>query len=215
MQKPAPIAPQQPQQPQQPQAQLLVPTSAVPQTASEVRATRIKIDALREQLQDFAERRNSVAGQLLRADLDARPGYQGRLANLDANINELQNQITQATLALSNAPAQALVGASSEQAFPFSRGIPPEATRIVSILASVMVFAIVVGLVRTIISRPWRRERAIADPDTSNQLRQLQQSVDTIAIEVERISEGQRFMTKTLAARDAYVPASQIGPNSS
>src|SRR5438477_3566614 len=92
----APQAPLPPQ-PQLAQAQVVVPLSAVPQTAAEVRATRIKIEELRTTLQDFAERRNSVASQLRNTDIDARPGYQARLQNLDVNINELQNQITQAT----------------------------------------------------------------------------------------------------------------------
>src|SRR5687767_9491439 len=104
MQQPSAVAPQP--QPQQP-AQFVVPVSAVPQTGAEVRATRIKIEQLRTTLQDFAGRRNSVASRLRDADVEARQGYQDRLANLDANINQLQNLITQATLALSNAPAQA------------------------------------------------------------------------------------------------------------
>lgn len=33
-------------------------------------------------------------------------------------------------------------------------------------------------------------------------LEQLQQSVDSVAVEVERISEGQRFTTKLLAGRE-------------
>jgi hypothetical protein len=36
-----------------------------------------------------------------------------------------------------------------------------------------------------------------------NRLEQLQQSVDSIAIEVERIAEAQRFSAKLLAGRDA------------
>jgi len=35
-----------------------------------------------------------------------------------------------------------------------------------------------------------------------NRLRHLEQAVDAIAIEIERISEGQRFTTKLLAERD-------------
>ncbi|HMC54125.1 MAG TPA: hypothetical protein VKH19_03050 [Gemmatimonadaceae bacterium] len=210
---PAPARPPQTQQIQQiqqiqqtPQPTLFtVPASAVPQTASEVNAVRMKIDDLRESLQDFAERRNSVASQLRRADMDARPGYQGRLANLDANINEMQNQITQATLALANAPASAFVGASSTRsgpAFPnFSRG-PEVIIPIAGIIGGVAITLSLIGLVRAIFVRRASTARAIPDPEMNNQMRQLQQSVDTIALEVERISESQRFMTKVFASRD-------------
>ena len=37
--------------------------------------------------------------------------------------------------------------------------------------------------------------------DMRQRLEQLQQSVDSVAVEVERISEGQRFTTKLLAGR--------------
>ncbi|HEU6451257.1 MAG TPA: hypothetical protein VFT57_07535 [Gemmatimonadaceae bacterium] len=37
--------------------------------------------------------------------------------------------------------------------------------------------------------------------DVRQRLEQLQQSMDSVAVEVERISEGQRFTTKLLAER--------------
>ena len=41
----------------------------------------------------------------------------------------------------------------------------------------------------------------VSAPDVTPQLRQLQESVDALAIEMERISEGQRFASKLLAER--------------
>jgi hypothetical protein len=40
------------------------------------------------------------------------------------------------------------------------------------------------------------------DSELSDRLRRLEGGVDTIALEVERISEGQRFVTKLLAERE-------------
>lgn len=40
-------------------------------------------------------------------------------------------------------------------------------------------------------------------PDLSAQIQRLEQAVDSIAIEVERISEGQRFTTRLLAERQS------------
>jgi hypothetical protein len=60
--------------------------------------------------------------------------------------------------------------------------------------------AIVVGLVRGLARRP-------APRTVSNELQfeqrfdQLQQSIDAIAVEVERIAEAQRFSAKLLAER--------------
>jgi hypothetical protein len=40
-------------------------------------------------------------------------------------------------------------------------------------------------------------------PDVSARLERMEQALDSIAIEVERISEGQRFTTKLLAERNS------------
>jgi hypothetical protein len=45
--------------------------------------------------------------------------------------------------------------------------------------------------------------KGVSAPDVTPHLRQLQESVDAMAIELERISEGQRFTTKLLAERSA------------
>lgn len=46
---------------------------------------------------------------------------------------------------------------------------------------------------------PSRRE---IPPDVTARLERMEQALDSIAIEVERISEGQRFTTKLLAERN-------------
>jgi hypothetical protein len=58
--------------------------------------------------------------------------------------------------------------------------------------------AITVGLVRGVKPKP-RRE--LPSPLYEQRLDQLQQSVDAIAVEVERIAEAQRFSAKLLSER--------------
>lgn len=53
---------------------------------------------------------------------------------------------------------------------------------------------------------PWRRARpthvAIESPlDVSDSMTRIQQSVDAIAVEVERIGEGQRFISRVLTEK--------------
>jgi hypothetical protein len=43
-------------------------------------------------------------------------------------------------------------------------------------------------------------------PDTGARLQRMEQAIDAIAVEVERIAEGQRFTTKLLAERRAEAP---------
>ena len=69
---------------------------------------------------------------------------------------------------------------------------------VIIVLLTGTLSAITVGLVRGL--SPKRKPLEINDAQNL-QLQQLQQSVDAIAIEVERIAEAQRFSAKLLAER--------------
>ncbi len=89
------------------------------------------------------------------------------------------------------------------QGTPFhdNNTIPPQVEPI-SIAFFAMIAVIVVGLpLMRAIARRIDRGTPVAAPisrEVRDQLQQISQSVDAIAIEVERISEGQRFTTKVL-----------------
>jgi len=93
---------------------------------------------------------------------------------------------------------------------PFGRDVPPEVVDI-SIAFFVTIAAIIIGLplARAFARRMDRRSAAPQIPtDVASQLAQLNQSVDAIALEVERISEGQRFATRILSEqRETRLPS--------
>ena len=88
---------------------------------------------------------------------------------------------------------------------PFPPGGPqiPEGAVVISVAFFVMCAVIAIGLpiVRAITRRMDRRNAAVpsADADTRDRLERIEQAVDAIAVEVERISEGQRFTTKIIS----------------
>jgi hypothetical protein len=94
--------------------------------------------------------------------------------------------------------------------------IPPQVEPI-SIAFFAMIAIIVVGLpLMRAIARRIDRGAPVATPipkEVRDQLQQISQSVDAIAIEVERISEGQRFTTKMLTdkPRDVTMMAPGAG----
>ncbi len=49
-------------------------------------------------------------------------------------------------------------------------------------------------------------QRGSLHPDTDQRMARIEQAVDAIALEVERISEGQRFTTRLLAERASVAP---------
>lgn len=62
--------------------------------------------------------------------------------------------------------------------------------------------------------RPAPRDDHAVFVQLSDRLQRIEQAVDTIAIEMERVSEGQRFTSKLLAERDQNrSPARQITPH--
>jgi hypothetical protein len=85
-----------------------------------------------------------------------------------------------------------------------SKMIPPQAVEMTEAFFA-MVIVIVIGLP---IVRAWTRRfdkktqaMQVTGPDLTPQLRQLQDTVDSMAIEIERISEGQRFTNKLMSER--------------
>ncbi|HEU5183260.1 MAG TPA: hypothetical protein VFU01_01750 [Gemmatimonadaceae bacterium] len=68
-----------------------------------------------------------------------------------------------------------------------------------------MVATIAVGtpLARAFARRMDHEAKTKIPPEVTSRLERIEQAVDAIAIEVERISEGQRFTTKLLTERAA------------
>jgi hypothetical protein len=65
------------------------------------------------------------------------------------------------------------------------------------------------------VKRSQRREALPRDPEADERLERMEHAIDAVAIEVERIAEGQRFVTKLLAERAPQpigIPASTAAP---
>lgn len=90
---------------------------------------------------------------------------------------------------------------------PFARNspIPPEVLPIVTIVfGSFIAIAVITSIARfatRLIEK--RMDRSVLRADVvGSQLKQLQTSLDTMSIEIERISEAQRFQAKLMAERE-------------
>jgi hypothetical protein len=82
--------------------------------------------------------------------------------------------------------------------------IPPGAVDMTYAFFFTVAFCVVGFPLARAISRRIDRKteiKTVAAPDVTPHIRQLQDSVDAMAIELERISEGQRFTAKLLAER--------------
>lgn len=176
-------------------------------TVQDVQGMRVKLDHLREELQDAASRRRTVSDQLRSTDSKARPGLEERLGVLDARIVALEKDISATGAQLRNAPPGLFASTqdpSEVEAFRIANRFADDLVPIVAILSIFVFLPFTIAISRFIWRRSMPAPRAVqaqADHATQQRLEQLQQSMDTIAIEVERISEGQRFVTKIMSER--------------
>jgi hypothetical protein len=122
---------------------------------------------------------------------------------------ETQKQVGDAKSAVT-APGQATT--STPPSPPGNSDLIPQQAVDISIAFFLMVAFCVVGfpLARAFARLMDRKAQMKSMPsaDLTPQIRQLQDSVDAMAIELERISEGQRFTAKLLADRSG-IPAQQ------
>ncbi len=80
-------------------------------------------------------------------------------------------------------------------------------------VASIPIIAIVYPIVRAYVRRLEMKPLDSAVPrEVGDRLERMEQAIDAIAVEVERISEGQRFTTRLLTERAAERPAISSGP---
>lgn len=164
-------------------------TITVPLSAGEVRELRARRSELLDQLQRAQNRRELVVNELPGSDGANRAGLEQRLAQLDERILQLESEMAATERAVAATPG-------SVRAAAYDEG-PSEAVVIVPALLTVFVlFPIALAYAR----RVWKRTGAPrVAPADSSRLERIEQAVDAIAVEVERVSEGQRFVTKLLS----------------
>jgi hypothetical protein len=184
-------------------AQTLLPVG-VPTSRAEYRALLDMRGELSNQLQSAAGRRNDLAEQLKTADPDARAGILDRLKVLDDRIVKLETEIERTGVLVANTPpalireTRTVVG----QTPGLGRSIGDNIVPLTGIVSTFFLLPLAIAMARSI----WRRgseppRTGLTDVGVQRQLEQMQQSIDTIAIEVERISESQRFVTKLMSDR--------------
>lgn len=170
-----------------------------PKTAQEVEAIKARREELSNQLQSVDSRRSKLMSQLKSAtDPVAVKGLEARLALLDQRQLQLESDIQQTGQLLTSASAGLIASTTDAPRFA---GFTPNQAMGLSVLSIIFIgFPLAVGLAKAM----WRRSTRPAIPpqaltETAQRLERLESSVDAIAIEVERISEGQRFVTKLLS----------------
>jgi hypothetical protein len=160
---------------------------------------------LSRQLTSASGRRRELSNALEDASGVNRQGLEQRIAQLDQRIMGIEADIAQNGRLLASAPASSLPG-SSETTVPNPLGLNPGQITAISIVGTVFVlFPLSIAIARNIWRRGSRHAPPAQSPESGQRMERLEQAVDAIAIEIERVSEGQRFVTRLLTEGSAHV----------
>ncbi|MDP9203566.1 MAG: hypothetical protein M3P26_16795 [Gemmatimonadota bacterium] len=183
-------------------------TIAAPRTAADIDALNARRDELSTQLKSVDGRRSKLLSQLRQTgDPTATKGLQNRLALLDARQLQLESDLQQTGQQLSSGAAGLI---ASTSAAPLVAGLGSGQLLALSIVSIVFVLGpLAIGFARTLFKRS---NRPALPPaifnEAAQRLERMEAAVDAIALEIERISEGQRFVTKLLSESQ---PAPMLG----
>jgi hypothetical protein len=202
VQAPAPAAPAAPAAPG---VTIVTPQALAgpPATAKEVRALKAQRNELSDQLNSATSRRREIARQLQSATGADKAGLEQRLGVLDARISRLETSIDQVGQQLASAPV-ALV-ASTEQPGAAQDKLNELWGPILIVFTIFVLCPVAIAFARSLWKRG-SRPQVTTDRDTMLRLERMEQAVDAIAVEIERVSEGQRFVTRILAEGKTAIP---------
>lgn len=185
--------------------------SGTPMSAQEVSALQARRSMLSDQLESADGRRKKLSQLARNATGADKAGLEQRIGVLDARLARLESDIDETGKLLSSAPA-ALVSSRGRPDFTFGprgRDAMDRAVPIVGMLSVFVLFPIAMSIARNI----WRRgalpRSATPDRESAQRLERMEQAMEAIAIEIERVSEGQRFVTRLLGEQRIGVA---VGP---
>ncbi len=167
-----------------------------PMTLQDVQLLQNRRSELSRQLTSATSRRSDVVRDIGRSP-NGREGLEARLRVLDERIVQIEKDISQNGQLLASAPPN-LVEETSPAPFSGSPNRQLDMTAISLAFTLFVLFPVAFAWARRILRRPYPSAPALP-PDTVDRIARIENAVESIALEVERVSEGQRFVTKLMS----------------
>lgn len=175
-------------------------TLPVPRTESEVRQLLAQREELSDQLTSVSARRSELASDIRNRSVEAtRTGLEERLRLLDNRILQLETDLASTGRQIASAPSDLIAG--TEPARPPGGGGDFEEGIMIGGFSVFLVLSVAFFFLR----RRWKRGGSVAalpaqlGGESAQRLERLENGMEAIAIEIERVSEGQRFVTRLLS----------------
>jgi hypothetical protein len=197
-------SPGTPQAPGAPTTSPRVIVTPVQGQAPDIGTLRTQLSDLQVQLNGLQARWDGLKEQLdvMLKNNPARPRVQQEWADAGIQLARVKEQIAYREAQLAQAEGRPISGTTAPPPSPFPiRSVDPDLVVVMSsVLMIVLALPVSVAWARRLLRRT--PEAPPIQSDLAPRLENIERAIDTIAIEVERISEGQRFVTKIIAERD-------------
>lgn len=156
---------------------------------------RAQRQELNNQLDDLQSTRREITGQLedIAAGSPDRKPLEARITDIDSRITSADHLL--AANATDIAKAAAIPGAVVERPPDIPHGPPPEAYVLGGMFMVIVFLPLSIAWARRI----WRRSAAVVTSfprEIGDRLVRMEQALEATSVEVERIGEGQRFLTR-------------------
>jgi hypothetical protein len=161
-------------------------------------AVQAKREVLGEYMNRLLNRRNNVAERLTNPRIEnaEKEALEEHLKELNTRIIDMEKQLHKSDAEV--AAAAGIPGATGREPRPDNGGPPEEMLIVGTVFSGIALVIISVAYAR----RLWKgTTKAVSQVPAALEARltRFEQSIDAVAIEIERVSEGQRFLTKVLS----------------
>jgi hypothetical protein len=168
---------------------------SAPSASAIYEAFKAQRNELNNQLEQLQNTRGGINNELedMAATAPQRPGLEARLKEVDGRISAVDQMLAGNAAQISQAAS--IPGAVVQAPPPPYQGPPEEAY----VLGGMFMFIVLLPLSIALARRIWRRSSAVVTSfprDLADRLSRMEQAVEATAEEVERIGEGQRFLTR-------------------
>ena len=180
-----------------------------------LQAARAHRSELRNTLERIEEQRDDLQSELTQtpqSETAIRAGLEARLRELHTRILALDKEIATADGRVAQA---ALVPGATKEPPPIriNRDGPPEE---VWMLGGMAIFFIGFPIAIAYARRLWKRAATVVSSEMpaemTDRLNRMEQAIDAVAVELERVGEGQRYVTKVFTEQQRALGAGAAEP---
>ncbi len=177
-------------------------------SGSEVEALQAQVAVLKQRVERLRDERTELSEQVSFGQVTGPlvgPATE-RLATLTQQLGAAEAQLLQVEDRLASAGVTPATVESFEGVppIPFDPNVPRDIPDNVVVIAVVSIIFVAMPIAVAVSRWVWKRSTGSAavpkaDAETAQRLARMEQAVDSIAVELERVSEGQRFVTRILS----------------